>query len=433
MANEATTSTLAADLVPVLIKEKLLSIAEKQTVFYELGDKETLPENSGKTVQFTRYERLPLPNAPLAEGVPPTNTPLTTSVVQAVVDQWGATVGLTDVADLTVRHPVLKVAQQRLGTQHNELVDREVQRTLMGGSNVSFSNNRASRSALVAGDYLTTDDIRRAVSTLRATGAMDFDGSNYVGVFDPYVEMDLTKDSTFVTASSYSNIKTLLNAEVGMWMGVRWKRSNYIPIVAATSTGIAIAANTTLNSFTGFTASSSVRAKATKLDATTGFETSIFAEATITNAAAFRVLFTFSADGIYNCYTSLQDGAAGTPTFQVRVTRSGTNVTVNVAKAAGTGTVVVTGNAQETVVTATGAIAPPDGSTAGNTHLTYVFGKEAFGVIDLAGLKTYITPATPTTADPLVQLRIVGWKQIFKAVIKSTDFFRRIESLSAFN
>ena len=105
-----TTATLVADLVPKLIKEKLLSIAEKQTVFYELGDKETLPEGEGKTIQFNRYERLPLPNAPLTEGVSPVETPLTLSSVQAVVDQWGVLVSLTDVALMTVRHPVFPAA-----------------------------------------------------------------------------------------------------------------------------------------------------------------------------------------------------------------------------------------------------------------------------------------------------------------------------------
>src|SRR5438046_9583271 len=93
-----TTATLVADLVPKLIKEKLLSIAERQTIFYELGDKEKLPEGEGKTIQFNRYERLPLPNAPLSEGVTPTETPLTLSSVQDVVDQWGAPVELADVA-----------------------------------------------------------------------------------------------------------------------------------------------------------------------------------------------------------------------------------------------------------------------------------------------------------------------------------------------
>ena len=42
-ANLATSSSLASDLVPLLIKEKLLMLAEKELVFYDIGDKEDLP------------------------------------------------------------------------------------------------------------------------------------------------------------------------------------------------------------------------------------------------------------------------------------------------------------------------------------------------------------------------------------------------------
>src|SRR5436190_10574411 len=157
--------------------------------------------------------------------------------MQSVMDQWGQVVNISDVAELTVRHPVMRVGTQRLGTAGAELMDREVQKVLMGSSNVYFPNARASRSALVAGDFLGTDDIRKMVSTLRSNGAPNYDGSNYVGVFDPFVEMDISKDATYVTAASYSNIKTLLNGEVGQWMGVRWKRSNFIPIISRISAG----------------------------------------------------------------------------------------------------------------------------------------------------------------------------------------------------
>jgi len=112
---------------------------------------------------------------------------------------------------------------------------------------------------------------------------------------------------------------------------------------------------------------------------------------------------------------------------------AGTSFQLKVYKGLGTGVVVNTGLTQEIVVSITGAIAPPDTSTAGNVHTTYVFGKESFGVVDLSGMKTYMTPPTASDSDPLVQRRKIGWKQMFKAVIKNTDFFRRLESLSAFN
>ena len=150
-ASLTSSAVLAADIIPLFIKERTLMLSERQLVLYQFGDKEMLPEGMGKTMQFTRYERLTLPLVPITEGQTPTPQQLTTATVQAIVDQWAAVVALTDVGILTVRHPVLRIAQDRISMQHSELIDREIQETLLGGTNVSFANGRTSRSTLVAG------------------------------------------------------------------------------------------------------------------------------------------------------------------------------------------------------------------------------------------------------------------------------------------
>jgi N4-gp56 family major capsid protein len=428
-----TSATLTADLVPVLIKEKMLALSEKDLVFYELADKENLPEGNGKTIQFVRYERLSLPSAPAVEGVTPVEQPLTTSTVQAVVDQWIAVVVLTDVAQLTVKHPVLKVAQDRLGHQHDETVDREVQKTLMGSSNVVFGGVAASRSALGAGDVMTTDIIRKVLATLRSLGAMPFMEAKYVGVVDPFVEMDLTKDGTFVQAASYSNLKALLVGEIGDWMGVRWKRSNFIPIIAvlagANFDGSAQDVGAPQAGETNFAAGTTVLATVTQLDPATGFETFISASTAITNAGTFSArvrILAAAPTGTFNIYVSLEGGAIATQQVQV----------AHVTGAIDTRTFIKAGvpnGANRFVVTATGAVAPPSPPAAINVHVSYVFGKEAFGVTELAGLQTFLTPSTPSDSDPAVQRRKASWKQIFKAVIKNVDYYRRIETASNFS
>jgi hypothetical protein len=59
-------------------------------------------------------------------------------------------------------------------------------------------------------------------------------------------------------------------------------------------------------------------------------------------------------------------------------------------------------------------------------------GKEAFTVIDLQKLQSFVTPNQSSDSDPLVQRRKAGWKLMFKAVINNQNFLERIESLSAF-
>lgn len=427
-----TSATLAADLVPKLIKEKLLMIAEKDTVFFNLGEKGNLPEGQGKTVQFTRYNRLRLPRSPAIEGQTPGDSNLSTSTVQAVVDQWIQTSTLTDVAILTVRHPVLQKTQSLQGTAHAELVDRECQIVLMGGTNVVFGGVATSRDTLIAGDVMTTDLIRKTWATLRHQGAPKYEGNMYVGVVDPFVKMDVSKDSTFVTAASYSNIRALLDAEIGHWMGVRWMESNLIPIITLLSAGdYAVAAVPPGGpGEVPFAAGSTELVQVNRLDDETGFETEVGAVVAQAQGAPGNVSVTINAvapTGDYKIYVSLENGIV--PTLQTVVSHVVGVADVFIYTKAGTPAAAGT-----FVVQATGAVAvPPPPADGGGVHISYILGKEAFGVTDLAGLETFLTPYKPSDSDPAVQRRKVSWKQLFKPVILNPQFFMRMETRSAFD
>jgi len=86
------------------------------------------------------------------------------------------------------------------------------------------------------------------------------------------------------------------------------------------------------------------------------------------------------------------------------------------------------------VATTSGAVGSPTPPATGNLHTTYVFGKSAFGVPHVgAKMEATLTPATATDSDPLKQRRKAGIKTYFKTVILNTNFYRVIQSMSAFN
>src|SRR5215475_7990830 len=153
----STSTTLVNDLAPLWLQDELLAIAEKLTVFQDIGDTPNMPEGEGKTYSAQRYERLPLPGSPITEGITPDSTALVVNKVTAVLEQWGMVCSLSDVALMTTKHPALQAAKDRLGNASAELQDREIQKVLMAGGVVMYPNNRASRSALVAGDVPGTD------------------------------------------------------------------------------------------------------------------------------------------------------------------------------------------------------------------------------------------------------------------------------------
>src|SRR5499426_2048003 len=272
----STSTTLVNDLAPLWLQDELLAIAEKLTVFQDIGDTPTMPEGEGKTYSAQRYERLPLPGAPLTEGITPDSTPLVVNKVTAVLEQWGMVCSLSDVAMMTTKHPALQAAKDRLGNASAELQDREIQRVLMGGGVVVFPGGKTSRTTLASGDVPTTDFVSGIVATLRQLGAPVFPGSQYAGVVDPYHEQDLAKDATFVSSHQYAETTALFNAEIGRWRGVRWKRSNLLPILSALPTGSGGASATNQAAGTGepgFTAGSTVKVTVALADPITGLDT----------------------------------------------------------------------------------------------------------------------------------------------------------------
>jgi N4-gp56 family major capsid protein len=89
MATNTLSSNFSSD-VSTYIAQKVLSVALKNLVLYQLADKAVLPKNSSRTFQYTRYERVALPQSTLSEGVTPGDTSMSIAVVTAVMDQWGS-------------------------------------------------------------------------------------------------------------------------------------------------------------------------------------------------------------------------------------------------------------------------------------------------------------------------------------------------------
>ncbi len=227
------TTALAADLQTYFAR-KLLIIAKKDLVFRNWALIEPLPANSSLTVSFTQYNKLPVVTGTLTQGVPPTSNTLSSAAITATVDQVGAFVELTDLAELTVKHPVVQQVMELLGAQAGESIDIRIQNVLLAGTTVQYANGKANRAALAATDVVTTTESQKAVKTLRVNGAMPFD-RDYVIVVDPSVEQDILSDTKFTNVANF-NAQPMYDGEVGRWFGVRVVRSNNIATIASTTT-----------------------------------------------------------------------------------------------------------------------------------------------------------------------------------------------------
>jgi N4-gp56 family major capsid protein len=236
----STTTTLAADLQTYFSK-RLLDINAKDAVLQTAAYKENIPSNASKTISFTQYSRLSVPGSALTEGTTPSDTTVSNSAITAVVDQWGAFVTLTDIAELTVKHPVVGELEMLLGEQANETIETQINTVLVAGTTVQYGGAAGSRAALAVTDVMTTTVLQKALKTLRVNGARPVVNGNFVLFVDPSVEQDLLADSTFKTAAQFGNTaKTGESYEggavLGTWFGIEVRRSNVIPTIASTTT-----------------------------------------------------------------------------------------------------------------------------------------------------------------------------------------------------
>lgn len=227
------TTALAADLQTYFAR-KLLIIAKKDLVFRNWALIEPLPNASSLTISFTQYNKLPIVSGTLTQGVPPSSNTLSNAAITATVDQIGAFVELTDLAQLTVKHPVVMQVMELLGAQAGESIDIRIQNVLLAGTTVQYANGKSNRTSLAATDVMTTTEFRKSLKTLRTNGALPFE-KDYVMVVDPSVEQDILSDTVFTNVAAF-NATPMYDGEVGRWYGMRVVRSNNIATIASTTT-----------------------------------------------------------------------------------------------------------------------------------------------------------------------------------------------------
>ena len=131
--------------IEAYIADETLPLTRKQLVVYQFGDPLTLPKGRGTTYTATRYNRVPLPFATLSEGVPPIGETMTIAQVSATAQQWGDKITITDVAELTIKHPLFKKAIELTGLQVAETLERNTFVNLQGFTQVNYVNSRTAR------------------------------------------------------------------------------------------------------------------------------------------------------------------------------------------------------------------------------------------------------------------------------------------------
>jgi N4-gp56 family major capsid protein len=444
MAGVNVASSFSAD-IENYIADKTLPLARRQLVAYQFGDPLRLPKGRGTTYTATRYLRVPLPYAPLSEGVPPIGETMSIQQVSATAQQWGDKITITDVAELTIKHPLFVKATELTALQIAETLERNTFNTLNSGTQVNYVNTRGSRASLTTGDVLNPHEINRAYGALFTLGAPRYMGDeitdskleaddggakasdsprrmpHYVSILHPLVAQDMRENSTVVTAWSYSDINRIYNSEIGEWGGIRFTQSNMVP----TWTGVAQITGTPGTA--GSLATGNYFIKVTASDTQNQYESQIY-----------QVSGSLAVNGPNGSIAVVLPVLAGY-TFNVYIGTANTTLNLGLSAAGPTigpqaGQAVQMAGGQTVVITGVGAAQTPPAApgTGFTVYPTYIIGRGAYGQVMLDDARfTYLKE--PDKSDPLNQLRVVGWKIYYGTLIENNQFFMRIESLSAFS
>jgi N4-gp56 family major capsid protein len=429
------------------LSREVLPITQRYLVAQQFAKKEKMEKGSGVTWTATRFNRLPLPAAPLSESVPPTGEQLTISQVRGVALQWGDKVTLSDVAVITTMYDLIQQAKRLLGVQMAELMERNTYAVLQGATQVNYVNQVGSRASLTAGAVLDVVTINRTFSDLENNGAPFYNGQmepdvtreiehgsaaadkthktsdHYVAIVSPLVENDLRQNSTIVNAWSYSDISKLYINEIGYWAGIHFTKSNMVPHW----TGAAAPAGGT---------------------ATTGGSL-VSATPYFTTVTATDSLNLYGEVVIYQHDASLTPGGSNTAISYVLPSTAGytynvyigtTSSPFNLATTSTTGigspttgplTGMATGLTPGATVLLTGLgvyqVPPPAPATGVTVYPTYVFGSQYYACTVLEDV-TWTTLFEADKSDPINQLRVIGYKFFQGYLILNQQFGARIES-----
>lgn len=214
-------------------EKTFLARAMEKMVYAEGAQKSTHSKNSGKSIVFTRMTPMSNITTALSEGANPAVVLLAGANVSCTLAEYGNTAKISKFLSLTSidRNNAQSIALlgQNMGESLDYLTGKEMS---TGGDTALFANGKVA-SSLASSDTLDAADVREVVEALEINQAPTYSDGYFLGKIVPKVKTSLVKDSTWVNAKTYSDVKDLYKGEMGELYQVRFLLSTQ----AMSSTG----------------------------------------------------------------------------------------------------------------------------------------------------------------------------------------------------
>lgn len=203
-ATNLTTSAGLAHLQQVLHRKKALSRLMKKFVFRSACMKDSLEQNSGRTVQWFRYNNLAADVTSATEGTVGTGESVSSRVVQATVSQYANFITVSDLLVATAIDPVVRNFAELLGYEAGLTLDTMVRNVI--DSEATNTNQTA------LATYARVNDFRKARHSLQADDVLPFEGGNFKAFISPYASYDLVADPAAAGLADIVKYNTNVNS-----------------------------------------------------------------------------------------------------------------------------------------------------------------------------------------------------------------------------
>ncbi len=381
------------DLSPTMktfYKTSLLENARNEHYFSQFGQKQPLPKNNGKKVEWRKFDTFEKAMTPLTEGVTPDGRNVNMIKIEKEISQYGDYTTISDRLELEAVDPVIVAVTEEHGAQAGDTIDTVTRNEVITGTNVIYAGGKTSRAALTSSDKVTATIVDQAFTFLKKMKAPTING-DYIAIIHPSAAYDLREDSSWLDVHKYAQPGEIFNGEIGKLHGVRFVESTEQKIWKGAPL-TAGAANLTVGS--NVSASTTVPVA----EAITSDEAAALANRPILIGTVAAVIASATA------------GSAGSASLT-------TKAAVTVSK----DDVIYPGEA---------------GAANAAVYATTFFGKDAYGIIEPSAesLEVIVKQrGSAGTSDPLDQRSTVGWKASHAAKILYQERLVRVESGSYYS
>jgi N4-gp56 family major capsid protein len=185
-AGNTTGSPGLAHIQSIYYKKKGLDRLQKKFLFRGACDKDNLPKQNGRTVQFFRYSNLSANTSQTVEGTVGSSLSLNSKILGATVSQYSAFITISDFVQDTAYDPMATNAAELLGYSAGLSVDTMTR-------NIIDAEFAAAKQNLLS-SFLKVADLRAGRSALQAVDVEPFEDGKFYVIMHPFSSYDLVND-----------------------------------------------------------------------------------------------------------------------------------------------------------------------------------------------------------------------------------------------